>query len=190
MIIKEAIAKLPPRIPVKILFEDEARFGRLSDHRRCWAPMWERPVVGRQVIREYVYTIAAVCPADGNIVSLIMPWMDAEIMSVFLAHAGMELKNSHCLIFMDRAMWHVAKDVRLPKNITLLFLPPYSPELNPVEHIWDHLRENYFGNRMFESLDKVEDVLCSGLQDLSKDNKLVSSLTYFNWLKTINLISN
>lgn len=190
MIIKEAMDKLPLGVKVKILFEDEASFGRISDHRRCWAPLWERPVVGRPVIREYVYTIAAVCPDDGDIISLIMPWVDAEVMSIFLAYASRKLNNSHGLMFMDRAMWHIAKDLRIPKNIVLLFLPPYSPELNPVEHIWEYLRENYFGNRVFESLDIVENVLCSGIQNLAKDNKLVSPLTRFDWLKTINLMSN
>jgi len=190
MIIKEATAKLPAGMPVKILFQDEARFGRLSDQRRCWAPMGTRPTVGRQVIREFIYAIAAVCPQTGEIPSLIMPWVDTEIMSVFLAHTALELKGAHCLMFLDRASWHIAKDLRVPKNITLLSLPPYSPELNPAEHIWDHLRENYFGNEVFDSLDSVENTLCSGLNALGKNNKLVSSLTYFDWLKTLSLTSN
>jgi len=190
MTIKEATAGLPEKTPVKILFQDEARFGRLSDQRRSWAPMGTRPTVGRQVIREFVYAIAAVCPASGEMPSLIMPWVDTEIMSVFLTHTALELKDTHCLMFLDRARWHIAKDLRVPKNITLLPLPPYSPELNPAEHIWDHLRENYFGNEVFDSLDRVEDTLCAGLAALGKDKKLVSSLTYFDWLKTINLTSN
>jgi len=183
MIIKEITARLPEKTPVKILFEDEARFGRISDQRRCWAPMWTRPIVGRQVIREFVYAIVAVCPESGDIPSLVMPWVDTEIMSIFLTYTGMELKNTHCLMFLDRARWHIAKDLRVPKNLSLLPLPPYSPELNPVEHIWDHLRENYFGNAVFDSLQEVENTLCSGLHALGKDKKLVSSLTYFDWLK-------
>lgn len=190
MIIKEATAKLPAGAPVKILFEDEARFGRLSDQRRCWAPMYERPIVGRQVIREFVYAIAAVCPHSGDIPSLIMPWVDTEVMSVFLAHTALELKDAYGLMFLDGASWHTARDLRVPKSITLVSLPPYSPELNPVEHIWEHLRANYFGNEVFDSLDRVENTLYSGLHALGKDNKLVSSLTYFDWLKTLYLTSN
>jgi len=190
MIIKEATAKLPATTPVKLLFEDEARFGRLSDQRSCWAPMGERPIVGKQLIREFIYAIAAVCPHDGNLVSLIMPWCDTEIMSIFLTHTSLELKGAHGLMFLDGAKWHSAERLRVPPNITLLLLPPYSPELNPAEHIWDHLRENYFGNEVFDSLDRVEDTLCSALHDLGKDNKLVSSLTYFDWLKTLILTSN
>ena len=75
MIIKETTAKLPAGMPVKIFFQDEARFGRISDQRRCWAPMGTRPAVGRQVIREFIYAIAAVCPQTGEISSLIMPWV-------------------------------------------------------------------------------------------------------------------
>lgn len=135
MIVKESMAGLPRKTLVRILFEDEARFGRLSDQRRCWAPMWERPIVRRQVIREFVYALAAVCPASGEIPSLIMPWVATEVMSIFFAHTALELKGAHCLMFLDRARWHIARDLRVPKSITLLPLPSHSPELNPVEHI-------------------------------------------------------
>jgi hypothetical protein len=63
-------------MPVRLLFQDEARFGRLSDHRRCWAPWPARPVVGQQVIREYVYGLVAVSPQDGKFSALCCPgWM-------------------------------------------------------------------------------------------------------------------
>jgi hypothetical protein len=75
-------------MPVRLLFQDEARFGRLSDHRRCWAPWPLRPAVGQQVIREYVYGLVAVSPQDGKFSSLVLPWVDTEAMSVFLAQAS------------------------------------------------------------------------------------------------------
>jgi hypothetical protein len=136
MIIKEVVAKLPSNTQLKVLFQDESCFGRISDRRRCWAPIHERPIVGQQVVREFVYAIAAVCPPSGHLTSLVMPWLDTEIMSIFLAHVSIEFKDAHCLMFLDAAGWHTAKQLRTPKNITLSFLPPYSPELNPVEHIW------------------------------------------------------
>lgn len=119
-----------------------------------------------------------------------MPWVDTEVMSLFLAHVSCEFKDVHCLMFLHGAGSHNAKELRVPNNMTLLFLPPYSPELNPVEHIWEHLRENYFGNQSFDSLDEVQDTLFSALRTIGQDYHLVSSLTYFDWINTLPLMSN
>ena len=133
-------------MPVRLLFEDEGRFGRISDTRRCWVPLPHRAVVGQQVVREYLYSVATVCPQDGSVVALILPWVDAETMSLFLQHAAAEYPGEFCLLFLDRAAWHCAGALQVPVSMRLVFLPPYSPELNPVEHLWDHLRENYFAD--------------------------------------------
>jgi hypothetical protein len=175
---------------VRVLFQDESRFGRISDLRRCWGPLPNRPDVGHQVVREFVYTIGAVCPADGMLSSLIMPWVDAEIMSVFLAHTASEFSGDFCLVFLDSAGWHIAGDLRVPSSMKLLFLPPYSPELNPIEHLWDHIRENYFSNRVFTSLDHVENTLIEAISSLSSNPNTVSSMTSFDWLNTLCLLSN
>lgn len=181
---------MPCGMRVRVLFEDESRFGRISDRRRCWGPLPNRPEVGQQVIREFVFTLAAVCPADGRIASLIMPWVDTEIMSVFLTHTAAQFPEEFCLIFMDGAGWHRANELRIPETMKLLFLPPYSPELNPVELLWDHLRENYFANRVFESLDEVEEVLCEGLRNLITHPGIVHSMANFPWLNTLCLMEN
>lgn len=174
----------------RLLFQDEGRFGRISDKRRCWAPLPSRPLVGQQVIREYVYALTAVSPIDGRIISLVMPWADAETMSVFLSHVSEEFADDFCFMVLDGAGWHRANDLRIPPNISLIQLPPYSPELNPVEHIWSHLREHTFGNSTFETLDEVVDQLCLGLHDLYKRPELVHSMTCFDWINTICLTSN
>ena len=175
---------------VRILFQDEGRFGRISDRRRCWGPLPKRPEVGTQVIREFVYSVTAVCPEDGHLASLIMPTVDTEIMSIFLAHTASIFQGDYCLMFLDGAGWHTAHELRVPETMRLLPLPPYSPELNPVEGIWDHLRENYFGNRPLSSLDEVEDRLCQGFEHLFCHPEIVSSITNYPWLNTISLTSN
>ncbi len=171
-------------------FQDEARFGRISDRRRCWAPLPKRPVVGRQVIREYIYALAAVRPLEGRLCSLVMPWVDAEVMSVFLAYVAEQQGPANGVMFLDGAGWHRANQLRVPDNLRLIFLPPYSPELNPVEHVWDHLRENYFGNQVFDSLEEVETFLCSALGDLICQTETVRSMTSFEWFNTISLTAN
>ena len=90
-------------MPIRLLFQDEGRFGRISDLRRCWAPLPSRPVAGHQVIREYVYAMTAVSPQDGRLTSLIMPWVDAETMSIVLAHTEQTFAGDFCLMLLDGA---------------------------------------------------------------------------------------
>ncbi len=170
---------------IRVLFEDESCFGRISDQRRCWGPLPSRPEVGQQIVREFIYALAAVCPYDGRLTSLVMPWVDTEIMSIFLAHITQEFAGDFCLLFMDGAGWHKAKELKVPKSMKLLFLPPYSPELNPVEPIWDHLRENYFANRAFDSLGEVEERLCQAIRGLILNPNTIQSITCFHWLNTL-----
>lgn len=91
---------------------------------------------------------------------------------------------------LDGAAWHRAVALRVPSRLRLLPLPPYSPELNPVEHIWEHLRENYFGNRVFPSLGAVVDQLCAGLRDLDQHPEIVKAMTNFDWINTLRMMSN
>ncbi len=177
-------------MPVRILFQDEARFGRISDRRRCWAPRIQRPEVAQQVIREFLYAVAAVDPFRGDMAALVMPWVDTEVMSLFLAYTAELFPDTFCLMFLDGAGWHTAKGLRVPSTMKLLWLPPYSPELNPTEHIWEYLRENDFGNDHFDSLDAVEDRLCASLRRLSEQPDLVKSMTCFDWINTLCMTAN
>jgi hypothetical protein len=97
------ISQWPAGLPVRLLFQDEAHFGRLSDHRRRWAPGPSRPTVGQQVIREYIYALAAVSPSDGRLSSLVLPWVDAETMSIFLAQTALNFPDQYCLMLLDGA---------------------------------------------------------------------------------------
>ena len=142
------------------------------------------------MVREFVYTLAAVCPYDGALSSLIMPWVDAEIMSIFLSHTAQEFSADFCLLFLDGAGWHRARELRIPASMKLLFLPSYSPELNPVEHLWDHIRDNYFKNLALGSLDDVENLLVEALCNLSSQSAVVKSMTDFYWLNTVCMTSN
>ncbi len=111
-------------------------------------------------------------------------------MSLFLAHTAAQFPNDYCVMLLDGAGWHTALDLQVPPSMQLLPLPPYSPELNPVEHIWDHLRENHFGNRVFRSLDEVVEQLCLGLRQLHRQPKLVQSMTSFDWIKALPVTLN
>jgi hypothetical protein len=152
--------------------------------------MIHRPIVAQQVIREFIYAVAAIDPFHGDMSSLVMPWVDTEVMSIFLTHTAELFPNTFCIMFLDGAGWHTAKELRIPSNMKLIWLPPYSPELNPAEHIWRYMRENDFGNDHFDSLDNVEERLCVSLLRLSQQPDLVKSLTCFDWINTLCMSSN
>lgn len=164
------------------MFQDEGRFGRITDARRCWAPPGVRPAVPKQVVREYTYAFAAVSPADGVLDSLILPEVQAETMGLFLDEVARRHPAEAILMFLDSAGWHTAHRLMTPANIRLVHLPPYSPQLNPVEHVWDEIREKWFPNKVFRSLEAVEDTLVEALVTLENNPQRVQSLTGFDWI--------
>jgi transposase len=171
------------------MFQDEACFGRINEPRRCWAPRGLRPDAPHQIVREYTFTYAAVSPHDGVLDSLILPVVNAEAMRLFLNEVASRHSEEFILMVLDRAGWHIAKDVPVPENMRLVFLPAYSPQLNPVEHVWDEIREKWFANKVFQSLDAVEDLLVDALCALEDDKKRVLGLSGFDWIISINLIA-
>jgi hypothetical protein len=167
------------------MFQDEGRFGLLGTPRRCWAPRSIRPVVGARLQRKYLYAFAAVSPHDGVLDSLILPWVNAETMSLFLATVAERHDDEFIVMVMDQAGWHIAGRLQVPSNMRIVLLPPYSPELNPAEHLWEALREDWFGNTVFNDLDAVEDALDDGLIDLESNSQRVQAMTGFNWITSI-----
>ena len=139
-------------LPVRLMFQDEARFGRLSDPRACWAPAPNRPLVSLALIREFRYEYAALSPWDGGLDYMTAEKMNTDNMSRFLVQVSETHEHDFMVMVLDGASLHKCKELKVPVNITLVFLPPYSPELNPTEQIWNTLRRDYFANRVFDSL--------------------------------------
>ena len=181
----ERARQAPRRRRVRLMFQDEGRFGLLGTPRRCWAPRRIRPVVGARLQRQYLYAFAAVSPHDGVLDSLILPWVNAETMSLFLATVAERHDDEFIVMVMDQAGWHIAGNLQVPSNMRLVLLPPYSPELNPAEHLWEALREDWFANTVFHDLDAVEDALEGGLIDLESNPQRVQAMTGFNWIISI-----
>jgi transposase-like protein len=169
------------------MFEDEARFGRLSDPRRGWAPPGVRPEVSTQFIREYEYAFAAVSPQDGLLDTLVLPTVNTEAMNIFLAEVSRRHAEECIVMVLDGAGWHKARRLLVPANVRLLFLPPWSPQLNPAEHVWDEVREKWFANRVFANMNAVEEQLLTALKTLEEDAMRVASLTGFGWIKNLSL---
>jgi hypothetical protein len=164
------------------MFQDEARFGRMTSVTRAWAPPQVRPIVSAQFVREYIYVYGSVNPKTGDTCNLILPRADTVCMQVYLNHLSAQYVNNTLILIADGAAWHTTGALVIPDNIRLLSLPPYSPELNPEEHVWDHLREKHFPNKTFASLDALEDALCVALKKVHAEAEVIKSLTNFSWL--------
>jgi len=178
----EAVTKNDEKLPVRVMFQDEARFGRMSDPRRCWAPRPLRPLVKKTLIREYIYAYAAVTPVDGQLDWMLGSKMDTKTMNVFLRQVSQKHPKEFVVMILDGAPSHRSFQLEIPKNMVLLRLPPYSPELNPVEHLWDELREKEFANKVFDSLDSAIAQLAYGMYRLESMPTALQSLTGWNWI--------
>ncbi len=174
----------------RIMFQDEARFGRMVRIRRCWAPTPSRPKVANGYERQFVYVYGAVSPLQGELDWKISPKMNTEQMNQFLAQVSRAHPDDFIVMVVDGASSHRSQDLRVPENIRLHPLPGYSPELNPQEHIWDELREKEFPNRVFESMDAVVRQLEAGLPRMAAHTQALRSLTAWPCIVSLNLIAN
>lgn len=138
--------------------------------------------MGSQTVREFMYAFSAVCPAEGAIDSLIMPTMQTECFQHFIDYVAAQHPDELNVLVGDGAACHVTSDLQIPDNIRIVTLPPYSPELNPVEQVWDLIRERYFANQVFGSLDDVEAALTDALLDLDEDPITLQMLTTRSWI--------
>jgi transposase len=138
-------------------YEDEARFGQHGTITRVWAKAGTRPQSIQQLQYEYLYVFSAVCPETGQASGLITPQINTDTMNVFLEQFSKELPDdAHAAMILDQAGWHMAKALKVPANVTLIHLPPKSPQLNPTENLWHYLRSHYWSNRHYKTWDDLK----------------------------------
>lgn len=138
-------------------YQDEARFGQHGTITRVWARIGTRPRALRQTQYESLYVWSAVCPETGDAIGLVTPSVNTVTMNVFLAQFSRELPaDAHAVLVLDRAGWHTTAALKVPPNVTLVHLPPKSPELNPVENLWHYLRSHYWSNRLYETWEDLK----------------------------------
>jgi transposase len=168
--------------PLLLFFQDEGRFGRINTLQRCWGPINDRPIVCKQLIRQYTYAYTAVCPSTGETFSLILPYANSDSMKIFIKEMSKAYPNNRIAMIMDNASWHKNEEKIYPKNIKPIFLPPRAPELNPVENIWHYIKEKFFNNRIFKSIEKVEKKLCDVLSGLNDNKNIIKNIANYHWL--------
>ncbi|WP_147165122.1 IS630 family transposase, partial [Pararhodospirillum oryzae] len=167
---------------IEVWFQDEARVGQKGTLTRMWARRGSRPRAVRDTRYQSAYIFGAVCPARGVGAALVMPRADTEAMSLHLAEISRHVtKDAHAVVVLDGAGWHGSDDLIIPDNITLIELPPYSPELNPVETIWEYMRQNKLANRLYETYEDIVKACCDAWNDLIAAPARIISIASRDW---------
>ena len=185
----ETILNIPGHIAlanVDIWFQDEARFGQQNTTTRLWAKRGSRPRAVQQQQFESAYLFGAVCPATGATEALLSPVVNQEVMKQHLALISARTEpGRHAVVVMDGAGWHTKTCADELPNLSLLKLPPYSPELNPIEQVWSWLRQHTLANRCFKDYDDILDACTSAWKQFIADVGRVKSLCNRSWIKLI-----
>jgi DDE superfamily endonuclease len=165
---------------------DEARVGQKGRLCHRWRPRGRRPP-GRCDRRfEWAYLFAAVEPATGADLALVLPEVTTATMNLFLAEFATGLAGDvHAALVLDRAGWHGARALAVPANVTLAPLPPYSPELNPVERVWLYLRERFLSLRVFTDYRAIVDACCTAWNRLVAEPGRLRSLCDQPWIRQV-----
>lgn len=163
---------------------DEARFGLHTETRRVWITKGVRPTVQRQTRYEWDYLYGALEVVEGRAEFLHLPTVDLDCNALFLEHLLSSDPDAEHVIIADQAGFHLRPgDPRLPEGVHVISLPPYSPELNPCEQLWDVLKDTEgFANALFDSIDKLRAALLPGLRRFWEDSSAVLSLVGRPWL--------
>lgn len=169
-----------PDMRIEVWFEDEMRFGQQGTLARVWAPIGSRPRVVKQTEYEAVYVFGAANPTTGESAAMVLPTANTRLMNMFLAHLSEQVApDVHVVLVLDNAGWHTGTDLEKPENLTLLPLPPYAPELNAIEHLWDWMRSSHLANRAYLDYDAVLDAGCDAWESLTPDR--IKSLCATSW---------
>lgn len=148
-----------------------------------WAPIGSRPARVRDCRHESAYLFGAICPARAAGAAIVMPWVSSEAMTLHLAEVSKQVSASaHAVLVCDGAGWHQpGARLRVPENITLLRLPPYAPELNPMENVWGYLRGNQLSMTVWENYTAIVDACCDAWNGLMKDADRIAFITTRAW---------
>lgn len=131
---------------------------------------------------KWAYIFGAACPARGAAAGLVMPFADTEAMNSHLAEIGRTVApGAHAILVLDGAGWHRAHGIIVPNNLSLLTLPPYAPELNPIENVWAYLRSNKLAITVFESYDAIVAKCCEAWNFFAQDPSAITSITSRSW---------
>jgi hypothetical protein len=165
---------------------DEARFGQKGRVCHRWFTRGERPPGLCDQRYSWTHLFAAIRPAAGEAFALVLPEVSVKAMNEFLVRFAATLaEDEYAVMVLDRAGWHTAKKLVIPSNVALVWLPPYSPEINPVERVWLYLREKHWSHRLLDTGDAIVDALCRAWNAFTPDR--LRSLTSYPYLEQVKI---
>ncbi len=156
--------------------------GQKTKRTRRWAKRGTRPTAVVDQRTKSAWIFGAVCPARGKGAGLVMPGCNVFAMEEHLAEISRAVdEGAHAVVIMDQAGWHTATKLLVPDNLTLIPLPPRCPELNPVENIWQFMRDNWLSNRIFSSYENILAHCCEAWNRLIDQPWTIMSIAYRQW---------
>src|SRR5260370_26094220 len=180
---KNALLGTAAGTPIEVWFQDEARVGQQGSLTYIWAPIGSCPLMVRDNRHDSAYLFGAICPARGVGAAIIMPAANTEAMNAHLAEISTQVAaGAHAVLMTDGAGWHQqGGGLTVPANISLLPLPPYSPELNPMENVWDYLRGNKLSRRVWDSYEAIVASCKEAWHFLIGDPERINSIARRSW---------
>ena len=169
--------------PIEIWFQDEARVGQKGSLEYIWAPIGSRPPAVRDIRHDSVYLFGALCAERERGAAVVMPGVSGDAMSEHLKVISAAIApGAHAIVVCDGAGWHQrGGKLKVPDNMTLLSLPPYSPELNPMENVWDYLRGNKLSHRVWDTYEAIVDACVDAWNFLTRDKQRIRSIAARKW---------
>ena len=171
------IAQQQPGKQLRVYFQDESRFGQQGTNTSVWAKRGSRPTAVRQTEYEYLWVLGAVCPETGHAEGLLSPQLNTKIINSFLELFSATIPDGeHAVMVWDGAGFHRAKALKVPDNITVVELPPYSPELNPIENLWHYLKSHFWSNRAYADYVALEEAAMDAWRAAVINEELIKSV--------------
>ena len=171
-----------PLETIELWFQDEARLGQKNGRVRQWARKGSRPRQPADQRYQNAYLFGAICPAKGKGAALMLPEANAQAMQAHLDEISRRVAaNAHAALIMDRAGWHTTAKLKVPSNISVILLPSRAPELNPMENVWQFMRQTWLSNRVFESYEEIIDIGCWAWNQLVAQPQLIRSIGLRRW---------
>lgn len=171
--------------PIEIWFQDEARIGQKNGLTRLWARKGTRPRQPKDQRYDSAYLFGAICPARNIGAALVLPAANTEAMQAHLDVISDHVaQGARAVLLLDRAGWHTTARLRVPGNIIPILLPSRAPELNPVENIWQFLRQNWLSNRVFENYEAILEAACDAWNRLLALPNQIKSIGMRAWAHT------
>ncbi len=183
---RKEVNDAPARLTTDPSCKDEARVGQQGPLTRVWARRGTRPRAPRDRRYAWAYLFGAVCPERAIGAALVLPYADAAATGLHLAEIGRHVApGAHGVVVLDGAGWHAAGGLAVPENLTLLPLPRSSPELNPVENVWEYLRQNQLGHRVWADYEAIVATCCEAWNWLAAAPDRLASITRREWAKAV-----